>query len=99
MVIIAKVIFNEVGRRSIIKDVEYTEEAFPDYAIIPEELVKGILATEGFCDIELTENGREVVSFTAREIPAEPKPEQDYKARIASLEEELAAAKILLGVE
>jgi len=43
-----------------------------DYAVVPDEMVPGILETLGFCDIELSEDGTEVVSFTAREIPEIP---------------------------
>ena len=44
------------------------------YAVVPDEMVPEIMETRGFCDIELNEDGTELVSFTAREIP-EPKPE------------------------
>lgn len=46
-----------------------------DYAIVPDEMVPAILETRGFCDIVLNEDGTEVVSFTAREIPEIPKEE------------------------
>ena len=38
-------------------------------------MVEGILATQGFCDIVLTEDGETVASFTPREIPVIPEPE------------------------
>lgn len=47
------------------------------YAVVPDDLVEGIRATRGFCDIELNEEGTEVVSFTAREIPDIPKPDPE----------------------
>lgn len=40
-----------------------------DYAVVPDELVPNIIATKGYCDIELNKKGTEVVSFTAKEIP------------------------------
>lgn len=40
-----------------------------DYAVVPADMVEGIQATRGYCDIELNEDGTEVVSFVAREIP------------------------------
>lgn len=40
-----------------------------DYAIVPDDMVKGIVETRGFCDIELNEDKTEVVSYTALEIP------------------------------
>ena len=46
-----------------------------DYAVVPDDMVEDILATRGFCDIELNEDGTEVVSFTALEIPEIPEPE------------------------
>ena len=48
-----------------------------DYAVVPDEMVQAIMETGGFCDIELNEDGTEVVSFTAREIPEIPTPEQE----------------------
>lgn len=62
-----------------------------DYAVVPDDLVEGILATSGFCDIVLNEDGTEVVSFTALEIPKIPEPEPE-----PSTEEIL---NTLLGVE
>ena len=85
--------------REIRTNVEYNEEQYQDFAIVPSELVDGIVATKGFCDIKLSEDGKTVMSFAAREIPEAPKPDQNYEARIASLEEELAFTKIILGVE
>ena len=43
-----------------------------DYATVPDDMVKGIVETRGFCDIELNEDGTEIVSFTALEIPEIP---------------------------
>lgn len=63
-------------------------ESAPDNAIIVDELPAGNLTD--YCYVD----GKFVYS------PLEhPEPEPDYEARIAALEEELAAAKILLGVE
>ncbi len=45
------------------------------YAVVPDNIVEDIMATQGFCDIELNEDGTEIVSFTAREIPVIPEPE------------------------
>ena len=47
------------------------------YAVVPDEMVKGIMETKGFCDITLNEDGTEVISFTAREIPVIPEPVSD----------------------
>ena len=47
-----------------------------DYAVVPDEMVLAIQETRGFCDIELNEDGTEVVGFTPREIP-EIKPPKE----------------------
>lgn len=66
------------------------ENPYPEeYAVVPDEMAPGIMETRGFCDIMLSEDGTEVVSFTAREIPdiptPEPEPTEEQK-RIAELE-------------
>ena len=45
------------------------------YAIVPDEMVETMMKTRGFCDIKLNEDGTEVISFTAKEIPEIPEPE------------------------
>lgn len=45
---------------------------YSDYALIPDNLVDGILATKGYCDITLNSDGTQVVSFNARTIPTVP---------------------------
>ena len=62
-----------------------------EYAVVPDDLVEGILATNGFCDIVLNEDGTEVVEFTPMEVPEIPEPEPE-----PSTEEIL---NTLLGVE
>lgn len=59
-----------------------------DYAVVPDEMVPDIMATKGFCDIVLSEDGTEVVEFTAREIPEIPteEPGPTAEERIAELE-------------
>lgn len=56
--------------KEIRTNVEYNEEQYLDFAIVPPEIVDGIVATNGYCDLELSKDGKTVVSFTAREIPA-----------------------------
>lgn len=79
-------------KREIRVGVEYDEEQHKSFAIIPDSMLEEILATEGLCDLELSEDGTEVVSFTALEVPdfmkgaSEPSTEE----RIAALEEENA---------
>lgn len=60
----------ENGGRDIQSNSGWSENPYgEDYAIVPDEMVPDIMATQGFCDIELNEDGTEVVEFTAREIP------------------------------
>lgn len=47
-----------------------------DYAIVPDDMVPEILETCGYCDLELNEDGTEVASFRAREIPEIPEEKQ-----------------------
>jgi hypothetical protein len=51
-------------------------------------MVTAIQETRGFCDIELNEDGTEIIGFTARDIPEmpEPTPEPTAEERIAELE-------------
>lgn len=69
---------------------------YPEYA--PEDAVVVDALPEGNIDDYLYSDGE----FIYEPLPAPEKPEQpanEYEARIAALEEELAATKILLGVE
>ena len=66
------------------------------YAIVPDEMVQEIMETHGFCDIELNEDGTEVVSFTPREIPNIPEPEHEpsTEERISELEQQQITTEI-----
>ena len=72
--------------------------------VAADDMVADILETKGFCDIELNEEGTEVVWFTAREIPEIPTEEEppsdidilyeieaDQELRICCLEMGLSA--------
>jgi hypothetical protein len=61
------------------------------YAVVPSNMVEGIMATKGYCDIILNDDKTEVVSFTAREIPEpDPMPEPiSQEERIEALENAL----------
>ena len=48
-----------------------------DYAVVPDDMVPEILETCGYCDLELNEDGTEVASFRAREIPEIPEEEPE----------------------
>ena len=103
--VISKETFGEYAVRDIQTNSAWSENPYgEEYAIVPDEMVPDIKATQGFCDISLNEDGTEVVSFTAREIPSipteEPQPsdidilyeiEADQELRICCLEMGLSA--------
>ena len=70
--VISKSTFGEYGVRDIQCNANWCSCPYSDYALIPDGMVEGILATQGYCDIVLTEDGSEVAAFTAREIPSVP---------------------------
>lgn len=74
--VVSKETYGEYAVRSIQTNSSWKENPYgDDYAVVPDEMVEEIMATRGFCDIVLNEDGTEVVSFTAREIPDIPEPE------------------------
>lgn len=83
----------ENGGRDIQTNSGWGENPYgEDYAIVPDEMVPAIKETQGFCDIVLNEDGSEVVSFTARDIP-EITPEElgpTLEERVTTIEETLA---------
>lgn len=87
--VISKATFGEYAVRDIQTNSGWSENPYgEDYAIVPDEMVPGILETKGFCDIVLNEDGTEVVEFTARDIPEIPSEEPGPTAeeRISELE-------------
>ena len=67
---------NENGWRDLQKNSVWVENPNTEYfVIVPDEMVEAIWETCGYCDIILNEDGTEVVSFTATEIPFIPEPE------------------------
>lgn len=70
--VISKSTFGSYDVRDIQCNANWCSCPYSDYALIPDGLVEGILATQGYCDIVLNGDGTEVVSFTAREIPTVP---------------------------
>lgn len=71
--VISKSTFGSYNVRDIQCNANWDCCPYSDYALIPDSLVDGILATQGYCDITLNSSGTEVVSFTARAIPPAPK--------------------------
>ena len=86
--VISKETFGEYAVHDIQTNSAWNENPYEDYAVVPDEMVTDILATKGFCNIELNADGTEVVSFTAREIPEipEPTPEPTLEEKVANLE-------------
>lgn len=69
---------NESGWRDLQKNSAWSANPDTDYfVVVPDEMVEAIWETCGYCDIVLNEDGTEVVSFTAREIPVFPEPERE----------------------
>lgn len=74
--VISKATYGEYAVRDIQTNSAWSENPYgEDYAVVPDEMVTEIMETRGFCDIELNDDGTEVVSFTAREIPEIPTEE------------------------
>mgnify|MGYP003294159208 CR=1 FL=1 len=74
--VISKGVYGEYAVHDIQTNSSWGENPYgEDYAVVPDDMVLDIMETKGFCDIELNEDGTEVVSFTAREIPEIPKDE------------------------
>jgi len=87
--VISKAVFGEHAVRDIQTNSAWGSNPYGDaYAVVPDDMVTAIQETRGFCDIELNEDGTEIVGFTAREIPEipEPTPEPTAEERIAELE-------------
>lgn len=90
--VISKNTFGEFECRDVQTNSAWSENPYGDeYAVIPEDLIEGIVATCGFCDIELNAEGTEVVSFTAREIP-----EGVARAKQPTTEERLTALEMAM---
>jgi hypothetical protein len=70
--VISKATFGSYNVRDIQCNANWDCCPYSDYALIPESMVDGILATKGYCDITLNSAGTEVTGFTARTIPSVP---------------------------
>ena len=70
--VISKATFGSYNVRDIQCNANWCSCPYSDYALIPDSMVEGILATQGYCDITLNSAGTEVTAFTARAIPSVP---------------------------
>lgn len=87
--VISKATFGEYAVRDIQTNSAWSENPYGDeYAVVPDDMVQAITETKGFCDIELNEDGTEVLYFFARPIPEIPteEPGPTAEERIAELE-------------
>ena len=74
--VISKATYGDYAVRDIQTNSAWSGNPYgSDYAVVPDDMVGDILATRGFCDIELNEDGTEVVTFTPLEVPEIPEPE------------------------
>lgn len=69
-----------------------------EYVVVPDKMVQDILKTKGFCDIELNEDGTEMISFTAREIP-EIEPIELPPTELEQLRADIDYIAVMTGVE
>lgn len=99
--VISKATFGEYNVHDIQTNSAWGANPYEDYSVVPDDMVTDILETKGFCDITLNEDGTEVVSFTAREIPSIPEPPHEPSAeeRIAELEAQNAELKTTLEAQ
>ena len=87
--VISKAVYGDYDMHDIQTNTMWTENPYgEEYAVVPSDMVEGILKTKGFCDVVLSEDGTEVVSFIAREIP------NIEKEHTATTEEDLMAMAI-----
>ena len=70
--VISKATYGDYNVRDIQCNVNWDCCPYSEYALIPDDMVDEILATQGYCDITLNDSGNVVVSFVAREIPDIP---------------------------
>ena len=97
--VISKNTFGEHNVRDIQCNSSWSANPYgEDYAIVPDSMVQYIMETKGFCDIELNEEGTEVVDFMPLDIPEIPEtePEPTIEERVSELE--LYSADLLYQV-
>lgn len=72
--VISKMTFGEYSVHDIQTNSSWIKNPYKeDYVVVPSNMVESIMETKGFCDITLNDEGTEVVSFVARDIPDIPK--------------------------
>lgn len=94
--VISKVGYGDYNIHDIQSNTAWAANPYGDaYAIVPDEMVPGVMETHGFINPVFNEDGTELVSYTALDIPEIPKDEVPPSdgARISALEEENALLK------
>ena len=69
--------FGDYAKHDIQTNSIWSSNPYDDYVIVPDHMVGDIMATKGYCDIILNDEGTEVLLFTAREIPETPVEPED----------------------
>lgn len=90
--IISKETFGDYAVHDIQTNGAWSKNPYGEsYVVVPDDMVEAIRETRGFCDIELSEDGTEVVAFTVLEIPEIPEPEAEPtpEERITFLETQM----------
>lgn len=77
MLCVIEIKANANGWHDIQTNSTWTKCPYEGYAIVPPEMVKSIMETGGYCDIELNEAKTEIISFTPTEKPYVPEPEKE----------------------
>lgn len=84
---------NENGWHDLQTNSAWSQNPYGEaYVVVPDDKVEGIMETFGYCDIEINEEGTELVDYTPTEIPTIEIPEEEKEPTT----EELLNA--LLGV-
>jgi hypothetical protein len=97
--VISKATFGDYSVRDIQCNSGWLDNPYgEEYAIVPNDMVEDIMATRGFCDIELNKEGTEVVSFTAREIPVIEEPKEQPVSELEQLRADIDYLAIMTGV-
>lgn len=97
--VVSKATFGQYGVHDIQTNSRWTENPYgEEYAVVPGDMVAGIMATKGYCELEFSEDGTVVTGFTALEIPEIPAPEAE-PTDVERLRADVDYIAIMTGVE
>lgn len=89
-----------IAKREFHIGIEWDDIQHNGFAIFPDEMIDGIVDCDGFCDLELSEDGTKIVSFVAKELPdymkeiTEPSAQDDTDAMLVDLEYRLTMLEL-----